>query len=117
MDWAVGTTKRALDRHGLDLVYTKTVRTVDPIEATVSEVCYNYTLKIYPKPVQVNQYNYPTLVDKQVVMFYLAADGLPFEVQPSDRITYQGDVYRVNSFQAHTAHGKVILYKLLGVKG
>jgi hypothetical protein len=50
-------------------------------------------------------------------MFYLAADGLTFTPKPSDEITYLGEVYRVNSIQAHTAHGKTILYKLVGVKG
>ena len=50
-------------------------------------------------------------------MFYLAANGLTFTPKPSDEITYLGEVYRVNSIQAHTAHGKTILYKLIGVKG
>ena len=117
MQWAVGSTKRALQRHGMDLPYSTITRTVDPIEGTVTEVITNVTLRIYPEPLQVNQYNFPALVGKQTVMFYLAADGLTFTPKPSDEITYLGEVYRVNSIQAHTAHGKTILYKLVGVKG
>ena len=117
MDWAVGSTKRALQRHGMDLPYSTITRTVDSIEGTVTEVITNVTLRIYPEPLQVNQYNFPTLVGKAVVQFYLAADGLTFTPKPSDEITYLGEVYRVNSIQAHTAHGKTILYKLIGVKG
>ena len=117
MQWAVGSTKRALQRHGMDLPYSTITRTVDPIEGTVTEVITNVTLRIYPEPLQVNQYNFPTLVGKTVVQFYLAADGLTFTPKPSDEITYLGDVYRVNSIQAHAAHGKTILYKLVGVKG
>ena len=117
MQWAVGSTKRALQRHGMDLPYSTITRTVEPIEGTVTEVITNVTLRIYPEPLQVNQYNFPTLVGKQTVMFYLAADGLTFTPKPSDEITYLGEVYRVNSIQAHTAHGKTILYKLIGVKG
>ena len=117
MQWAVGSTKRALQRHGMDLPYSTITRTVDSIEGTVTEVITNVTLRIYPEPLQVNQYNFPTLVGKQTVMFYLAADGLTFTPKPSDEITYLGEVYRVNSIQAHTAHGKTILYKLIGVKG
>ena len=117
MQWAVGSTKRALQRHGTDLPYSTITRTVEPIEGTVTEVITNVTLRIYPEPLQVNQYNFPTLVGKQTVMFYLAADGLTFTPKPSDEITYLGEVYRVNSIQAHTAHGKTILYKLIGVKG
>ena len=117
MQWAVGSTKRALQRHGADLPYSTITRTVDPIEGSVTEVITNVTLRIYPEPLQVNQWNFPTLVGKQTVMFYLAADGLTFTPKPSDEITYLGEVYRVNSIQAHTAHGKTILYKLIGVKG
>ena len=117
MDWSIGSTKRALQRHGMDLPYSTITRTVDSIEGTVTEVITNVTLRIYPEPLQVNQYNFPTLVGKAVVQFYLAADGLTFTPKPSDEITYLGEVYRVNSIQAHTAHGKTILYKLIGVKG
>ena len=117
MQWAVGSTTRALQRHGTDLPYSTITRTVDSIEGTVTEVITNVTLRIYPEPLQVNQWNFPTLVGKQTVMFYLAADGLTFTPKPSDEITYLGEVYRVNSIQAHTAHGKTILYKLIGVKG
>ena len=117
MEWAVGSTTRALQRHGMDLVYRTTVRVIDPIQGSVTETPTDYTLRIYPRPMQATQYNYPTLVGKQTVMFYLAADSLAFLPKPSDSITYLGESYRVNSFQAHTAHGKTILYKIIGVKG
>jgi len=117
MDWSVRATKRALERHGQLLPYSTITRTVDHILGSASEVVTTTSLKIYPEPLVANQYNYPTLVGKQTVMFYLAADGLLFTPKPSDEITYQGEVYRVNSYQAFTAHGKTILYKLLGVKG
>lgn len=117
MDWATGSTQRALQRHGMDLVYRTIVRVVDPIAASVTETPTDYTLRIYPRPMQATQYNYPTLVGKQTVMFYIAADSLAFLPKPSDSITYLGDSYRVNSFQAHTAHGKTILYKIIGVRG
>ena len=117
MQWAVGSTKRALERHGQSLPYSTITRTVDPILGSATEVITNVTLRIYPEPLQVNQWNFPTLVGKQTVMFYLAANGLTFTPKPSDEITYLGEVYRVNSIQAHTAHGKTILYKLIGVKG
>lgn len=117
MQWAVRSTKRALQRHGMDLLYSTVVRTVDPIEGTVTEVITDITLRIYPEPLQVNQWNFPTLVGKTVVQFYLAADGLSFTPKVSDEVTYLGEVYRVNSFQPFTAHGQIVLYKLLGVKG
>lgn len=117
MDWAVGSTRRALARHGQLLPYSTITRTVDPILGSATEVVTTTNLKIYPEPTVANQYTMPTLVGKTVVQFYLAADGLTFTPKVSDEITYQGEVYRINSFQAFTAHGKTILYKLLGVKG
>lgn len=117
MEWAVRSTTRALQRHGQDLPYSTITRVVDPVEGTVTETLTTSTLRIYPEPMQATQWNFPTLVGKQTIMFYLAADGLTFTPKPSDEITYQGEVYRVNSFQTFTAHGKTILYKLLGVKG
>ena len=97
MDWATGSTKRALQRHGQNLNYSSITRVVDPILGSATETTTSTTLKIYPEPVQVNQYNFPTLVGKTVVQFYLAADGLTFTPKPSDEITYLGEVYRVNS--------------------
>ena len=117
MGWAVGSTKRALQRHGQCLTYSSIARVVDPILGSATETIPSTVLKIYPEPIQANQWNYPTLVGKTVVVFYLAADCLTFTPKPSDEITYQGEVYRINSIQAFTAHGKTILYKLLGVKG
>ena len=117
MNWAIGTTTRALQRHGQSLPYSTITRTVDPIEGTVTEVLSTSTLRIYPRPMQATQWNFPTLVGKSVVQFYMAAEGLSFTPKPSDEITYLGDVYRINSFQSFTAHGKTILYKLVGVKG
>ena len=117
MEWAIGTTTRALQRHGMDLVYRTTVRVVDPIQGSVTETPTEYTLRIYPRPMQATQWNFPTLVGKQTVMFYMAADSLAFLPKPSDSITYLGESYRVNSFQSFTAHGKTILYKIIGVRG
>jgi len=116
-NWAMGITKRALQRHGADLTYTTTTKVVNEDEGTVVETPTNITLRIYPRPVQVNQYNYPTLVGKQVVMFYLASEDLTFSVKPSDTVLWNGNVYRINSYQAHVAQGEIVLYKLLGVKG
>ena len=117
MNWATGTTTRALQRHGMDLVYRTTVRVVDPILGSVTETPTDYTLRIYPEPIQVNQWNFPTLVGKTVVAFYLSADSITFLPKPSDEITYLGVVYRIGSYQSFTAHGRTILYRLIGVKG
>lgn len=117
MNWATGVAQRALQRNGTDLVYTTTSRVTDPVLGTVTDTDTNVTLRIYPRPIQTNQYNFPTLVGKQVVMFYLLASGLTFLPKTSDSIVYLGESYRVNSYQAHNAGGETVLYKIIGVRG
>ncbi len=108
---------RAIDRNGIDLKYKSSERVVDEVEGTVSNSVVESTCKMYPKQIQANQYNFPTLVGKEVVMFYLANSNLPFQVKVSDSIEYKGSLYRINSYQEHIAAGQVCLYRIIGVKG
>lgn len=107
----------AIKRNGVDMTYTSIESVMDEIRGVPTVTETNYTLRIYPKQIQANQYNYPTLVGKEVIMFYLANNNLPFQVKVSDLITYKGHKYRVYSFQEHMARGEVCLYRILGVKG
>lgn len=107
----------AINRNGVEMTYTSNSRVVDEIEGTVINTTTDHTLKMYPKHTQANQYNYPTLVGKDVVMFYIANDSLPFTLKISDSITYNGITYRINSYQEHVAQGIVCMYRVLGVKG
>lgn len=113
----LGVALRALQRHGMNLTYTSITRVVDESTGGAVSTPVEYTLRIYPKHIQANQYNYPTLVGKDVVMFYLANNTLTFTPKVSDTITYNGAVYRIASFQNHVASGEVVLYRMLAVKG
>jgi hypothetical protein len=110
-------TIKAINRNGVDLKYKSSERVIDEIEGTVTNSVVEYTCRIYPKQIQANQYNFPTLVGKEVVMFYLANSNLGFQVKVSDNIEYKGNLYRINSYQEHIAKGQVCLYRILGVKG
>lgn len=107
----------AINRNGVEMIYTANARVVDEIEGTVINTTTDHTLKIYPKHTQANQYNHPALIGKEVIVFYIANNSLPFTLKVSDSITYNGNVYRINSYQEHVAHGLVCMYKALGVKG
>lgn len=107
----------AINRNGVDMVYTSAERIVDEIEGTVVSTTTDHTLKIYPKHTQASQYNMPLLIGKEVIIFYIANDALPFTVKVSDSITYNGNTYRINSYQEHLAGGLICLYKVVGVKG
>ena len=107
----------AINRNGVEMTYTSNDRVVDEIEGTVINTTTDHTLKIYPKHTQANQYNMPLLIGKEVIVFYIANDSLPFTVKVSDSITYNGNTYRINSYQEHLAAGLICLYKVVGVKG
>ena len=107
----------AVNRNGLTLTYSSITKTIDKINSTVVEVLNNHSVKIYPKNIVTTQYNYPDLIGKNVVMFYLANDSLTFVPNVGDVITYNGLKYKIQSFTTHVAKGQICLYKLLGVKG
>lgn len=111
-------TQGALQRHGLDLVYSSvTTGAYDVETGSTTNSKTDYTLRMYPKHMQVNHYNYPTLVGKTVVMFYLANPPLAFTPKLNDEIAYQSAVYRVQSYQEHVASSAVTLYRIIAVKG
>lgn len=111
-------TQGALQRHGLDLVYSSVTTGVYDVEAgSTTNVNTDYTLRMYPKQVIVNQYNYPSLIGKEVIQFYLANPPLAFTPKLNDEIAYKSTVYRVQSYQEHMASGSIVLYRIIAVKG
>lgn len=116
-NWALAASIAAVNRHGIPMIYSKSLRVVDEISGTVDTIKFDYNLKMYPKHLQATQFNYPNLIGKDSVMFYLPNSNLGFAVEVSDTISYSGLTYRVNSFQEHFANGEICLYKIIGVKG
>ena len=111
-------TKRALARHGLDLTYSSVVTGAYSVETgKPTRTKTEYILRLYPKQFVANQYNYPTLVGKESILFYLANDALNFVPNIDDEISYKGKVYKVQSIQEHVAQGTIALYKLVAVRG
>lgn len=114
---ALGAATRAISRHGVPMVYTQ-VQTglYDPELARPAVVETSYTLTIYPKQFIANQYNYPALVGKETIMFYLSNTSA-LVPRVNDEVQYKGKKYKVQSVQEHFANGAIALYKLIGVRG
>ena len=112
-------TQGAIARHGIDLSYTSKSQTgsYNVETGTVSETVTTVTLKMYPKQVIANNYNFPTLIGKEVVMFYLANTGLTLVPKLNDTIIYKTHVYTVQSFQEHLANTQVALYRIIAIRG
>jgi uncharacterized protein YdhG (YjbR/CyaY superfamily) len=109
---------RAINRHGLDLEYTSVVTGVyNRDTARTENTRTTSTLKMYPRHVVADQYKLPTLIGKEVIVFYLANNALTFIPKPNDEIAYNAKTYKVVSFQEHFASGAVALYRITAVKG
>lgn len=111
-------TKQYLALHGKLAQYTRTSAGVYDIETGVAT---NTTLvinvQVYKKHIKTSQYNYPNLIGKDAVVFYLANDALNFLPKSKDKITYDNVEYTVDSFAEHVAMGQTVLYKLLAIRG
>ena len=108
----------AITRHGLPLSYTSVTTGAYNVETgtpTITRV--QYTLTMYPKQLIANSFNYPNLVGKESVMFYLSASALPFTPKMNDEIVHQGNTYRVQSYQSHMANASTVMYRIIAVRG
>lgn len=75
-----------------------------------------YNARMYPKQIIANQYNFPALIGRELVMFYLVNDSLAFGVKVNDEITYKGSTYKVLKFQEHMAYGDIVLFRISALK-
>lgn len=111
-------TVNQIKTHGTSCTYTsKGVQVYNPATSKSTSTDVAHTVVMYPKHIRANQYNYPTLVGKEVIMFYLANSELGFTPKIGDYITFNSTRYQVDSFQSHTALGDVCLYRIVAAKG
>lgn len=107
---------KMIARHGIDMQYKSITKgAYNPETGTPAVTATIYTLRMYPKQEQATQYNFPDLVGKEVITFYLAHfTGFTPKVQ--DEITYKTKVYRVQALDEHFASGELCLYRLTAVR-
>lgn len=109
-------TKKLVSQHALSCTYSSnTVGTYDPATSKVTRASTDYTLNMYPKHITATAYNYPSLIGKQIIEFYLVNESLAFVPKVGDIITFNSVKYTVTSFRSFTANKEIILYKLLSV--
>lgn len=104
----------AVKRNGRPIVYTSIETVVDKITGSVVQVKTPRTLIMYPKSVKVNQFNFPDLIGKDVVIFYLVNYNLDFTPKVNDTISLNGKTFTVRSYDFHEAHGENCLYRITG---
>jgi hypothetical protein len=107
-----------LQIHGLSLTYNSVATGTYDVETGTSAITKTpYVKQMFPKQIVANTYNYPTLVGKEVVMFYLANDSLGFTPKVNDEITYKSLQYKVQSLSEYITNGEIVLYKIITARG
>lgn len=106
--------RRALQRNGLDLQYKSNTRTVNPVNGVPTTTTVTRTVRAYPRHLEATQFNYPSLIGKDAVMFYLNGD-ISFKPGSADVIEYDGKQYRISTVQSFSARGQICLYTAIGV--
>lgn len=111
-------TIRMISRHGDELVYKSFSNSTYDVELgkSVSSIV-EYTLKMYPKQIEASQYQFPNLVGKELIMFYLPNNTTGLKPKEGDVINYKNSDYKVHKIQEHVADGEIVLYRIITVKG
>lgn len=107
----------AIKRNGITASYIQvTTGAYDVETGSVINAETPHVVTLYKKHIRTSQYNYPTLVGKDVGVFYLANNSLTFVPAPKDKIDYNGSTYLVESIEDGIAHSQIVLYKILAIK-
>ena len=107
----------AIKRNGIQETYIQVQTGVYNVEAgSVTNTEVNHTVWLYKRHVKTSQYSYPNLIGKDVGIFYVANESLGFTPAVKDKISWGGNTYTVDSFEAHMAHGQVVLYKVVAAR-
>lgn len=108
-------TQRLVSKHSVKCKYVvcnNSAYNTETSAVTSTEV--QKDIDAYPKQISAGQYNFPKLIGKEAIMFYI----LPGSQIPrmDDKIIYEEKTYLVDSYQEHSAEGSVLLYKVIGVR-
>lgn len=89
--------------------YDKTTGKVAKTETTTN-------VKSFPKTIKANAFNYPSLIDKELVEFLIVSSDLATKPKTTDKVIWNGVKYTVVSTVEHTADGVSVVYKVLTSK-
>lgn len=110
-------TKRMLQRHGMNVTYTRISASVYDVATGVNtNTSQALTVRAYPRHIKASQFNQPHLINKEAIEFYVASDSLPVPPKVKDTITNGSETFVVDSYSEHTAHSQVCLYKIVAVR-
>lgn len=110
--------KKLIYRQGTSVSYISVTTGAYNVETgSVTNTEVTTSIIAFPKRVKVNNYNYPNLVGKEVLEFLIVCEDLPSAPKTSDKISYKGNVYTVESYIEAMARGELVIYKIIASKG
>lgn len=110
--------RKLIYRNGVNVVFTRVQEGVyNSDTGTVTNTETTKTVKAYPENVTVNQYNFPNLINKEVVKYSVVSADLGYKPEPTDRITVNGSVLSIVKVQDVVARNESVIYFVFAVKG
>lgn len=117
MNQFLQSTKYFVTRHGVDMQYVSVIDLGYNVELGSADLQKTpHNVRMYPKQILANQYNFPSLIGRELIMFYLFNENLAFSPKVSDEILYKGDTYKIVRYQEHMAYGDICLFRISAVK-
>lgn len=113
----VKTVKELITQHGVSATFVAiTTGGYDSNSGAVTNTETETSITTYPNRLRVTQYNYPSLIGKEVTEFLIAANDLSAKPKPDDKIKVGTTVYTVMSTADVIFEGSSVLYKALSVR-
>ena len=113
----IQTAKELIYRNGFDItIKVLTEGTYNTSTGTIPKTEVSTTVKSFPKTVKANTFNYPSLIDKELIEFLVVSQDLPTKPKAADKVTWRSNKYTVVSTVEHTAEGEAVIYKILTSK-
>jgi hypothetical protein len=108
-------TQRMLQRYGADADYKSLVKgTYNPATDSVVNTETTTKIRTYKKSINVTQFNFPSLIGKDVAEFYVLGSAVVPKV--NDSIVFGTDKYVIQQYKVHMIGPEATLYCLVAVK-
>ena len=109
--------KKQVSRHGETATFVSiTEGAYNPETLSSSNTETSYSVKVFKNHIKTSQYNYPNLIGKEVIEFYLANADLVFIPNVKDKIVYNTITYTVESIHVQVALGATVMYFVVAVR-
>lgn len=114
----IASAKKLIYRNGIDVTFTKvTEGTYDSDTGSVTNIESTKTVKVYPKVITANSYNFPNLINREMREYLVVSEDLGYKPEAQDKITEGTTVYSVVSVKDIIARNESVVYIIAAVKG